>query len=153
MHLHLVSHQTICKYHIFLCVSHMRKYRPPSRRLNCCNVLWIAVTNLTISSTTLRNLFFCCNPQCHHIVPSPAPFPMAPLVVASSTCFILLPNSQTAVRGWNMASFRDSKRCQLAKLINLITKGWSGSSMSWLSWSWAVVLNVNPMQSCKAFLT
>lgn len=152
MHLHPVSHQIICKHHIFLCLGHMRKYCPPSRRVNCSYVLWIAVTNLSKSSTTLRNLFFVATAVSSHCT-----F-ISSLSHGSTSSgklhlLSLLPNSQTAVRGWNMASFRDGNRCQLAKLINLITKGWNGSSMSWLSWSWAMVLNADLMQSHKAFLT
>lgn len=152
MNLHPVSHQITCKHHIFLCLGHIRKYCPPSRTVNFSYVLGIAVTNLPISSTTLRNLYFAATTVSSH-----CPFPSSLSHGSSSSSelhlLFLLPDSQTAVRGWNTASVRDGKRCQLAKLINLITKGWNGPSMSWLSWSWAVVLNTDVLQCYKTLLS
>lgn len=146
MYFHPASHQITSKHHIFLCFGHLKKYCPPSRRVNCSDVLWIAVASLTVITTTLGNLFFVAVTVTSHCTFTSSLSHGS----ASSSKPHLLPlpaDSQTTVRSWNPASFRDSKRCQLAKLITLITKGWNGSSMSWLNWSWAVVLNANLMQN------
>lgn len=146
MYFHPASHQIPFKHHIFLCFGHLKKYCPPSRRVNCSDDLWIAVACLTVITTTLGNLFFVAVTVTSHCTFTSSLSHGS----ASSSKPHLLPlpaDSQTTVRSWNPASFRDSKRCQLAKLITLITKGWNGSSMSWLNWSWAVVLNANLMQN------
>lgn len=128
----------------------MRKSCPPSRRVKCSYVLWIAVTDLTISGTTPRNLFFTASSVSSHCTITSS---LSHGFTSSSKLCLLspLPNSQTAVRSWNMAASRKSKRCPLAKLTNLTTKGWNGSSMSWLSWRWAMVLNADLMLGTGCF--